>query len=142
MEDLRIEAPAEAGLGSRGVRQSVSEMVCDPALGLGDALFQLVDREMIGPGGAQRAQLGTQRILPVTEILPPGKLVGGNSAQLVLYPGEGHGNRKAGARLDYNLRTLRWMQHYLQGEGGDMPDYQLDYEEVLDFEEVGTSAGI
>ncbi len=47
--------------------------------------------------------------------------------RLVLYPGEGHGNRKAAARLDYNLRMMRWFEHYLQGEGGEMPDYDIDY---------------
>jgi hypothetical protein len=45
----------------------------------------------------------------------------------VLYPGEGHGNRRAAARLDYNLRMLRWMEHYLQGPGGAPPDYAIDY---------------
>jgi hypothetical protein len=45
----------------------------------------------------------------------------------VLYPGEGHGNRKAASRMDYSLRLLRWMQHYLQGPGGDPPPADLDY---------------
>jgi dipeptidyl aminopeptidase/acylaminoacyl peptidase len=47
--------------------------------------------------------------------------------RLVLYPGEGHGNRKAAARLDYNLRMLQWFEHYLQGQGGPMPGRDLDY---------------
>ncbi len=47
--------------------------------------------------------------------------------RLVLYPGEVHGNRKAAARLDYHLRLLRWMEHYLQGSGGEMPPFELDY---------------
>ncbi len=47
--------------------------------------------------------------------------------RLVLYPGEGHGNRRAAARYDYNLRLLRWMEHYLQGPGGDAPDFEIDY---------------
>ncbi|MCC7376221.1 MAG: S9 family peptidase [Verrucomicrobiales bacterium] len=47
--------------------------------------------------------------------------------RLVLYPGEGHGNRKAAARLDYNLRMLQWFEHYLQGPGGPMPQTDLDY---------------
>lgn len=51
--------------------------------------------------------------------------------RLVLYEGEGHGNRKAAARFDYNLRMLRWMEHYLQGPGGDAPDRQLDYKQSL-----------
>ena len=36
--------------------------------------------------------------------------------RLVLYPGEGHGNRNATARLDYNLRQLRWFEKYLKDE--------------------------
>ncbi len=51
--------------------------------------------------------------------------------RLVLYEGEGHGNRKAAARLDYNLRMLRWMEHYLQGDGGDPPDMEINYEKEL-----------
>ncbi|MBL8896770.1 MAG: S9 family peptidase [Planctomycetes bacterium] len=33
--------------------------------------------------------------------------------RLVLYPGEGHGNRKGRARLDYCERLLQWMELYL-----------------------------
>ena len=33
--------------------------------------------------------------------------------RLVFYPGEGHGNSKAAARYDYNLRMLRWFDTYL-----------------------------
>jgi dipeptidyl aminopeptidase/acylaminoacyl peptidase len=51
--------------------------------------------------------------------------------RLVLYEGEGHGNRKAAARLDYHLRMLQWMQHYLQGPGGDPPALELDYQKAL-----------
>lgn len=47
--------------------------------------------------------------------------------RLVLYPGEGHGNRRAASRLDYSLRLMRWMDHYLQGPGGEPPAHQLDY---------------
>lgn len=47
--------------------------------------------------------------------------------RLVYYPGEGHGNRKAASRLDYNLRMMQWMEHYLIGPGGDPPAYELDY---------------
>ncbi len=46
--------------------------------------------------------------------------------RLVFYPGEGHGNRKAAARLDYSLRLLRWMEHYLTGAGGAPPPYEID----------------
>jgi dipeptidyl aminopeptidase/acylaminoacyl peptidase len=47
--------------------------------------------------------------------------------RLVLYPGEGHGNRLAAARLDYALRTLQWMEHYLKGPGGEPPARELEY---------------
>ena len=44
--------------------------------------------------------------------------------RLVLYPGEGHGNRKAAARYDYNLRMMRWFDTYLKTGDRDaaMPD--------------------
>jgi dipeptidyl aminopeptidase/acylaminoacyl peptidase len=47
--------------------------------------------------------------------------------RLVLYPGEGHGNRFAAHRLDYNLRMIQWFEHYLKGPGGKMPDYEIEY---------------
>jgi len=47
--------------------------------------------------------------------------------RLVLYPGEGHGNQRAASRLDYSLRLMRWMDHYLVGDGGAPPPFELDY---------------
>ncbi len=35
----------------------------------------------------------------------------------VQYRGEGHGNRMNVNRMDYTLRTLRWFEHYLLGDG-------------------------
>ncbi|MFP6686178.1 MAG: S9 family peptidase, partial [Polyangiaceae bacterium] len=55
------------------------------------------------------------------------KLIGKTPTRLVLYPGEGHGNRKAAARLDYSLRQLRWLEHYLVGAGGDPPAHAVDH---------------
>ncbi len=55
------------------------------------------------------------------------KTLGQAPVRLVLYPGEGHGNRNAAARLDYSLRMLQWFRHYLQGPGGAPPHYELDY---------------
>ncbi len=49
--------------------------------------------------------------------------------RLVLYPGEGHGNRKAASRLDYAVRMMQWFEHYLVGPGGAMPPYEVDYAE-------------
>jgi len=48
--------------------------------------------------------------------------------RLVLYPGEGHGNRRAASRYDYSLRSMRLMNHYLKGPGGEPPDAEIDYE--------------
>ncbi len=56
------------------------------------------------------------------------KVLGKTPVRLVLYPGEGHGNRRAASRLDYNLRMMQWFEHYLTGPGGQPPAYQLKYE--------------
>lgn len=53
------------------------------------------------------------------------KILGKTPVRLVFYPGEGHGNRNAVARYDYNLRMLRWMNHYLKGSGGDPPPIEI-----------------
>ena len=47
--------------------------------------------------------------------------------RLVLYPGEGHGNRKSTARFDYSLRMMRWFNIYL-GQGGEIPETTLEME--------------
>ena len=49
------------------------------------------------------------------------KLLGNVPVRLVFYPGEGHGNARAASRLDFNLRMMRWFEHYLQGPGGTPP---------------------
>lgn len=59
------------------------------------------------------------RFLKLQENPPP--------VRLVLYPGEGHGNRRAASRYDYSLRLMRWMNHYLKGDGGEPPPYRVDY---------------
>lgn len=55
------------------------------------------------------------------------KMRGKAPVRLVWYPDEAHGNRKAAAQRDYNLRMLQWLEHYLKGPGGEPPDYELDY---------------
>lgn len=47
--------------------------------------------------------------------------------RLVWYPGEGHGNRRAASQYDYALRMLQWFDHYLKGEGGEPPAYEIEY---------------
>ncbi len=56
------------------------------------------------------------------------KLLGETPVRLVLYPGEGHGNRKSAARYDYTLRVMQWMEHYLSGPGGEPPPYRIEYD--------------
>lgn len=41
--------------------------------------------------------------------------------RLVLYPGEGHGNAKAAARYDYNVRMMEWFDTYLKTGDRDAP---------------------
>ncbi|MFY0672928.1 MAG: S9 family peptidase [Bacteroidia bacterium] len=58
------------------------------------------------------------------------KLHGDAAVRLVWYPGEGHGNRKNPARIDYALRTMQWFDFYLL-EGNDkdsIPDKDLKIE--------------
>ena len=62
------------------------------------------------------------------------KLHGKAPVRLVWYPGEGHGNRKAAARLDFTLRMMRWFRHYLQDGGGKPPAHELEYDPPADFD--------
>ena len=55
------------------------------------------------------------------------KILGKTPVRLVFYPGEGHGNRRAASRLDYNLRLLRWMKHFLEEGGKKKPPYAIQY---------------
>ena len=55
------------------------------------------------------------------------KTIGKVPVRLVMYRKEGHGNRRAASRYDYNLRMLRWFDHYLLGKGGAKPPHRLNY---------------
>ena len=66
------------------------------------------------------------------------KLLDQAPVRLVFYPGEGHGNARSAARLDYALRTLRWMEHYLIAPGGEPPDSDIDYAAYLPWAESDT----
>jgi dipeptidyl aminopeptidase/acylaminoacyl peptidase len=46
--------------------------------------------------------------------------------RLVLYPGEGHGNRMSTARYDFNLRMMRWFNTYLKNAGSEIPEVILE----------------
>ncbi len=65
------------------------------------------------------------------------KTFGKAPVRLVRYAGEGHGNRRAASRCDYQLRLLRWFDHFLKGAGVEPPPYGLDYRS----EENGWGAG-
>jgi dipeptidyl aminopeptidase/acylaminoacyl peptidase len=47
--------------------------------------------------------------------------VGKAPVRLVIYPRDGHGNRNRSSRYDYNLRMLQWFEHFLQGNGVELP---------------------
>ena len=64
------------------------------------------------------------------------KTLGNVPVRLVWYPDEGHGNRKAAHRLDYNLRMMRWLGHYLQGPGGEKPPAKIEHREEEEIPEV------
>lgn len=51
--------------------------------------------------------------------------------RLVLYPGEGHGNRRVAAQLDYSMRLMRWMQHFLVEGNEEAPAHELPHAEQL-----------
>ena len=55
------------------------------------------------------------------------KMTGDVPVRLVLYPGEGHGNRRAAARYDYNLRMLRWFDWFLKEGKTELPPWRIEY---------------
>lgn len=63
------------------------------------------------------------------------KTLGKVPVRLVLYPGEGHGNRRAASRLDFNMRMIRWMERYLKRDLSKpmppVPTEVLDYQDAV-----------
>jgi len=57
------------------------------------------------------------------------KLHGNAPVRLVLYPDEGHGNKYTPSQLDFGLRTMRWYNYYLKGEGkpDELPPVDVNY---------------
>ncbi|WP_240223103.1 hypothetical protein [Rheinheimera hassiensis] len=45
----------------------------------------------------------------------------------MLYPGEDHGNQKAVAQLDYGMRLMRWIDHFLKQGNKDLPPHKLPH---------------
>jgi dipeptidyl aminopeptidase/acylaminoacyl peptidase len=58
------------------------------------------------------------------------KLHGNAPVRLIWYPGEGHGNKNTQSQLDFNLRTMRWFNYYLKGEGDpeELPPIEINYQ--------------
>ncbi len=54
------------------------------------------------------------------------KVRGEVPVRLVLYPGEGHGNRKACARLDYCERMMQWFEVFLTGDK-KLPAWEIEH---------------
>lgn len=54
------------------------------------------------------------------------KLRGQAPVRFITYPGEGHGNRNAAAQIDYALRLMRWMDHYVKDQKDGMPSMDMD----------------
>ncbi|GAC15041.1 alpha/beta hydrolase family protein [Aliiglaciecola lipolytica] len=54
--------------------------------------------------------------------------------RLVLYPNEAHGLSLAPAKLDYSMRLMRWMEHFVLQQKKSKPDYQLIHPDIPDAE--------
>ncbi|WP_417682839.1 prolyl oligopeptidase family serine peptidase [Pseudidiomarina aquimaris] len=59
------------------------------------------------------------------------KTHGNVPVRLVLYPGEGHGNRRVAAQLDYSMRLMRWMDSFLKEGATEAPAHELPHAEQL-----------
>ena len=55
------------------------------------------------------------------------KTKGDVPVRLVLYPGEGHGNRETANRLDYSIRMMHWFDWFLVRGRSDLPPRLPDY---------------
>lgn len=77
--------------------------------------------------GAEDTRVDPSQSLEMYRFL---KTLGQSPVRLVWFPGEGHGNRKAAARLEYLMRMMQWFEHYLTGPGGDPPAHELDLSSV------------
>ena len=49
------------------------------------------------------------------------KQLGKVPVRLVLYPNEGHGFSRSAAKLDYAMRMMRWMDHFLIAQHEELP---------------------
>ena len=73
-------------------------------------------------GGTADTRVNPEQSLQLFRALD---MLGHTPVRYVRYPDEPHGNRRAASRYDYHLRMLRWFDHYLLGEGGEPPPWDL-----------------
>lgn len=59
------------------------------------------------------------------------KTLGKVPVRLVLYPGEGHGNTRSASQLDYAMRLMQWLDHFLLQGGTELPPAELPHAEQL-----------
>lgn len=59
------------------------------------------------------------------------KTLGKVPVRLVLYPGEGHGNTRSASQLDYAMRLMQWLDHFLLQGGTELPAADLPHAEQL-----------
>lgn len=59
------------------------------------------------------------------------KTLGKVPVRLVLYPGEGHGNSRSASQLDYAMRLMQWLDHFLLQGGTELPPAELPHAEQL-----------
>lgn len=68
------------------------------------------------------------------------KTIGKVPVRLVLYPGEGHGNQRAAAQLDYAMRLMRWMDHFLVQQQTELPPHELAHAERISQQQSAAKA--
>ncbi|CAM5204349.1 hypothetical protein [Alishewanella longhuensis] len=49
----------------------------------------------------------------------------------MLYEGEGHGNTRSASQLDYAMRLMQWLDHFLLQGGTELPPAELPDAEQL-----------
>ncbi|MDO6695147.1 prolyl oligopeptidase family serine peptidase [Aliiglaciecola sp. 3_MG-2023] len=54
--------------------------------------------------------------------------------RLILYPNEAHGFALAPAKLDYSMRLMRWMEHFVVQQNKSKPSHQLPHHDLPEAE--------
>ena len=111
--------------GSRGLWNEIGVLAADGTLERSPIFHAGNSRTpLLILGGDSDTRVNPSQSLQLYQTL---KLRTDTPVRLVVYPGEGHGNSRTAAQLDYAMRMTRWMDHYLMGPGGEAPPYELDH---------------